>query len=130
MTKEAERRQALRTGIAAPLSGLRLSLQSVRLIDLSERGACIEHTEPLDPGVISLIDLPPALGRGTLTGRVVWSQLHRTEQTLEGNVVRSYRSGLSFINLTPSQQGALVAALERLGAADIPNNSLQVNGSR
>ncbi len=98
-------------------SGSRLELQPVRLVDLSLQGARIEHVHPLNPGLLCFIDLPSGLGRGTFTGRVVWTALHRDEQTLEGERQRYYRTGVTWTDLTPEQQGVLTIALDILTAA-------------
>jgi hypothetical protein len=93
------------------------ALQPVRLVDLSARGARIEHPAPLNEGLLCFVDLPRALGRGTLTGRVVWTSLHRDEQTREGPRQRYYRSGLAWSGLTPGQEDALATALAILTTA-------------
>ncbi len=117
MAKRPERRQVARLTIPSQVSGRTLAHPPVRLVDLSLQGARIEHPDPLNAGLICFLDLPPALGRGSLTGRVVWTKPHRNERTLEGARQRSYRSGLTWTGLTPAQQGALAAALELLQAA-------------
>jgi len=91
-----------------------LELRLVRLLDLSSEGARIEHPDLLHEGVVCYVDLPPALGQACLTGRVVWTRLHKAEQTFEGDKHRYYQSGLVFIGLTSEQQTALAAALEIL----------------
>ncbi len=67
-------------------------------------------------GVVCYVDLPPALGRVRLTGRVMWTRLRGSEQTLEGNRRHHHQSGIEFTGLTPEQQTALAAALETLKA--------------
>jgi len=59
---------------------------------------------------------PPALGRGSLSGRIVWSKFHRTEHSLEGERRRYFQSGLTWAGLTPGQFSALAAALVILKA--------------
>jgi hypothetical protein len=117
MDKRPERRQAARLTIPSQFSGRTLAHPPVRLVDLSLQGARIEHPDPLNAGLICLLDPPPALGCGSLTGRVVCTKPHRNEQTLDGARQRYYRSGLAWTGLTPAQQGALAAALELLKAA-------------
>jgi hypothetical protein len=117
MAKGLDRRHVARLPVPSQFSARGLALQPVRLIDLSPKGARIEHSDPLNEGLRCVIDLPPTLGRGTLSGRVVWTKLHRDEQGLEGERQRYYRSGLTWTGLTPEQQGALTAALELLTAA-------------
>ena len=91
-----------------------LELRPVRLLDLSSMGVRIEHAEPLHEGVVCYVDLPPDLGRATLTGRVVWTKLHKGEQTHEGESRVSYQSGLAFVGLTSEQQAKLADALQIL----------------
>lgn len=117
MAKRPDRRQVARLTIPSQVSGRALANPPVRLVDLSLQGARIEHPDPLNAGLRCFIELPPALGRGSLTGRVVWTKLHRNERTLEGARQRYYRSGLTWTGLTPEQQGALAAALELVKAA-------------
>ena len=114
MTNRPERRHLARLTIPSRFSGRPLEPQPVRLVDLSPKGARVEHPDRLNVGLMCLVDLPPALGRGSLNGRIVWTKLHRNEQTLEGKRQHYYRSGLTWIGLTTEQQGALAAALEIL----------------
>jgi hypothetical protein len=51
------------------------------------------------------------LGRGRLTGRVVWSRLHKRAQTFEGDTRVFYQTGLVFVDITPEQREALAVAL-------------------
>jgi len=117
MATPPERRHIARLTIPSQFSDRALEHQQVRLVDLSPIGARIEHPDPLNAGLMCFVDLPLALGRGTLSGRIVWTKLHRNEQTSEGARQRYYRSGLTWTGLTPEQEGALAAALEILKAA-------------
>ena len=122
MVEAPDRRRVARITIPWHLSGFELELRLVRLLDLSLDGARIEHLEHLHEGVVCFIDLPPALGRVRLTGRVVWTRLHKGEQTLEGERHRYYQSGISFTGVTAEQQTALAASLEKLRAeSDAPD---------
>ncbi len=115
MTPETpDRRRVLRLLVPRHLTGPGFELRSVRLLDLSAEGARIEHPEHLHKGLPCYVDLPSALGRGRLTGRVVWTSLHRREQTFEGETRVYYHSGLAFISLTADQQAKLADALEIL----------------
>jgi len=122
MAKGVERRHLARLTIPSRFSGRGLEQQPVCLVDLSPQGARVEHPDRLNVGLVCLVDLPPALGRGSLNGRIVWTKLHRNEQTVEGRRQRYYRSGLTWTGLTPEQQSALMAALELLTAAqEVPS---------
>jgi len=114
MTGTPDRRRTARITIPWHLSGPGLELRLVRILDLSPHGARIEHLEPLREGLVCSVDLPPALGRVRLTGRVVWTAVRGGEQTLEGEQRLPYQSGLAFTGLTPEQQTALAEALETL----------------
>jgi PilZ domain-containing protein len=109
-----DRRRVARLTVPRHLTGLGLELRLVRLLDLSAQGARIEHPEHLHEGLVCYVDLPPALGRLRLTGQVVWTRLHKGEQTYEGESRVYYQSGLAFVGLTPEQQRKLAVALEIL----------------
>lgn len=117
MAKRPDRRHLARLTIPLQFSDRALEQLPVHLVDLSIQGARIEHPKRLNAGLLCFIDLPPTLGHGSLSGRIVWTKLHRHEQTLEGERQRYYRSGLTWTGLTPEQQGALTAALEILKVA-------------
>ncbi len=123
MGTRRERRHVARLTIPPQFSDRELEQHQVRLLELSPEGARIEHSAPLNTGLMCFIDLPRALGRGSLSGRIMWTRLHRDEQTLEGKQHRYYQSGLGWTGLTPEQQGALAAALDILQAAQEPRPS-------
>ena len=116
MAKTPERRHNARLTIPSQLGSLGPESQEVRLVALSLEGARVEHPDPLHAGLMCLVDLPPALGRGSLSGRIVWSKLHRTEHSLEGERRRYFQSGLTWTGVTPGQLGALAVALDILQA--------------
>jgi len=58
----------------------------------------------------------PSPRRARLLGRVVWTRLRATEQTLEEDRQDLYESGLEFTSLAPEQQAALAGALATLQA--------------
>lgn len=118
MIETTDRRHVARLSIPSHLGGVELELRLVRLIDISPEGARIEHAGHLHEGLGCFVDLPPALGRLRLTGRVVWTRLYKGEQTLEGDRNLYYQSGLTFTGVTPEQQAALAAALQTLKTAD------------
>jgi len=118
MVEPPERRHVARLSIPSRLGGVELELRLVRLLDLSPEGARIEHAGHLHEGLGCFVDLPPSLGRLRLTGRVVWTRLHKGEQTLEGDRNLYYQSGLTFTGVTPEQQTALAAALHTLRTAN------------
>jgi hypothetical protein len=89
----------------------------VHVLNLSPLGARISHQALLHDGVVCYLDLSPALGVLRLTGRVAWTRLRDTEQTLEGEQRSHYESGIEFTRLTSAQQAALAAALTTLQAS-------------
>ena len=111
-----DRREVAQLLVPRHLSGAGLELRSVRLLDLSATGARMEHTNLVHKGRVCDVDLPPALGRCWLKGRVVWTKLHQRTQTFEGDTRVSYQSGLAFVDITPDQREALTVALEILQA--------------
>ncbi len=116
MVETPERRRVARLIVPSHLGGVEMEPQLVRLLDLSAEGARIEHPGHLHEGLICFVALPPALGGVCLTGKVVWTRLHKGEQTFEGDKHRYYQSGLAFHGITPEQQAALEIALQILKA--------------
>jgi hypothetical protein len=116
MVTGADRRRVARLTVPRRWGGGDLELHLVRLLDLSALGARITHREPLHAGGIGYLDLPPALGRLRLTGRVAWTRLRRVKKTVEGERRSYYASGIEFTSLTPAQQAALTEALAALQA--------------
>jgi hypothetical protein len=114
MVETPDRRRIARLTVPWHLTGPGLELRLGRLLDLSPMGARIEHPDLLHEGVVCFVDLPPALGRLRLTGKVVWTRLHKAGKTFEGDKHRSYQSGLAFEEITPEQRAALAVALEIL----------------
>ena len=107
-------RRVARLTVPRHLTGPGPEIRCVRLLELSSEGARIKHLEPLDEGLAFYVDLPPALGRVRLNGKVVWTKLYKREQDCEGGSWTFYQSGLAFINLTPEQQGKLAVTLQFL----------------
>jgi PilZ domain len=117
MAETSDRRRVARLTVPRQLRGPELELHLVHILDLSVLGARIEHLEPMREGGECYLDLPPSLGRVRLTGRVVWTGLRGSEQTLEGDRRHHYQTGIEFTGLTVEQQTALACALETLKAA-------------
>ncbi len=118
-----DRRKVARITVSQQLKGTGLERRLVRLVDLSSTGARIEHAEPVHEGLVCDVDLPPALGRGRLKGRVVWTELHKRVQTFEGDTRIFYQTGLAFVDITPEQQEALALALRILQTGDLPDGT-------
>ncbi len=85
MLPTAERRTAARLPIPwqyRPKSGF--EFRHVRLLDLSATGARIEQAEYLREGRMSFVELPPALGKAHLPGRVIWTRPREPLHTAAG----------------------------------------------
>jgi len=113
----SERRRVMRVDVPRHLRKGDLEPHFVHLLNLSPLGARVTHLEPWAKGVPCAVDLPPSLGVVRLTGRVIWTRLRSTEQTLAGDRRDHYESGIEFTDLTPEQKKALAAALATLQAA-------------
>jgi hypothetical protein len=117
MVTGPERRRVMRVDVPRHFRGGELEPHFVHLLNLSPLGARVTHLEPWDKGVCCSVDLPPTLGTLRLSGRVVWTRLRNTEQTLAGDRRDHYESGIEFSGLTAAQQSALAAAVDTLRAA-------------
>lgn len=123
MGATADRRRVARLFVPRTLGSVELARRRVHLLDLSPGGVRIEHRGHLHEGLVCYVDLPRAFGRLRLTGRVVWTRLHKATQVLEGDQRPYYHSGLAFIGLTSAQRSALAAALETFRAVrDAPEH--------
>jgi PilZ domain-containing protein len=120
MVETPNRRRVARVTVPRHLGPFELELRLARLLDLSAEGVRIEHPGHLHEGLRLFIDLPPDLGGVRLTGEVVWTRLRKGEQTLEGDRIVYYQSGIAFIGITPEQQAALAVALAILKRDERP----------
>jgi hypothetical protein len=116
MSNRPDPRRVARLVISPPLREGNLAHHSVHVLDLSLLGARIHHQALLHDGVVCYLDLSPALVAVRLLGRVVWTRLRATEQTLDGDRQTLYESGLEFTSLTPEKRTALADALAALQA--------------
>ena len=114
MPQYPTQRGAPRFLVAERLGVRAVTIQEVRLVDLSLSGVRIEHDNPLRVGSVCSFEFPPTLGSLVLPGRVVHSTVIRSEGRAEGNALVRYQSGLRFLDLTPDQQVALAAVMGRL----------------
>jgi hypothetical protein len=112
-----DRRRVMRVDVPHHLRKGELEPHFVHLLNLSPLGVRVTHLEPWGKGVGCSVDLPPALGAIRLSGRVVWTRLRGTEQTLAGDRRDHYESGIEFTHLTPAQEKALADVLATLQAA-------------
>ena len=120
MLTRPDPRRVARLMIPQHLRNGELAHHRVHVLNLSPLGARIAHGDLLHGEVVCYLDLPPALGGLRLTGRVAWTWLRGTEQTLAGDRRSHYESGIEFTGQTPEQQAALTTALAMLQAAPDP----------
>ena len=85
MVTGPDRWRVMRVDVPRHVRGHELEPHFVHLLNLSPLGARVTHLEPWQEGVGCAVDLPPSLGVLRLTGRVIWSRLRSTEQTLAGD---------------------------------------------
>ncbi len=119
METQPDRRRVMRVDVPRHLRGGDLQPHFVHLLNLSPLGARVTHLEPWDREVGCTVDLPATLEVTRLTGRVVWTRLRSTEQTLAGDRRDHYESGIEFTHLTPAQQAALATAVATLQAGHV-----------
>jgi hypothetical protein len=117
MAETPDRRRVTRLPVPRDLRGPELEPHLARLLDLSPLGARIEALEPLREGSVCYVDLPSVLGHVRLTGRILWTGVRGSEQTLEGDRWLHYQSGLVFTGLTLQEQTILATVLETLQTA-------------
>jgi len=96
------------------------AIQEVRLLDLSLKGARIEHLDLLHPGVACHLELPPALGSLVLSAQVVWCTIVGRKPSPGGDRRLLSRTGLRFTKLTTTQQTVLAGTLRELAAGRVP----------
>jgi len=113
MTDYQTQREVPRVPLAGhPTARAQASLE-VRLLDLSLKGAGIEHLSLLRPGSICHLELPAGLGSQVLTAEVRWSRVVASETNPEGERLLRYQSGLLFRQVTPAQHALLVQVVEK-----------------
>ena len=114
MADPRERRSAPRISVTGHFGAKAHTTLEVRLVDLSVTGARIEHGELLRPGSRCTFHLPPAIGPGVLSARIVHSAVVSAVPTPDGERQLMYQSGLAFLDVTPDQRAALEEVLKRL----------------
>jgi PilZ domain-containing protein len=122
-SQRRDRRWVARFIVPRHLTEPDLELRRVRLLDLSAKGARIEHLEHLHEGLVRTVDLPSILGGLRLTGQVVWTKLPQRVQTFERDTRIFYQTGLAFVDITPEQREALAGALRILETGELPDDT-------
>ena len=114
-----KQREVPRISLAGhPTARARATLE-VSLLDLSLKGARIEHLNLLRPGSVCHLELPAVLGSQVLTAEVRWSRVVASEANPAGERFLRYQSGLMFLQVTPEQHALLVQAVEK-AASGVP----------
>jgi hypothetical protein len=103
---DQNRRRRLRVPVPAKLQGSLAVGVDLRVLDLSETGALIEHGEPLVSGEACLLALRLGGAELRLRARVVWCDVDRLTPTPRGDQI-SYRSGLEFTEVPAGAKGQL-----------------------
>ena len=119
---QEDRRRRLRVPVPEQLQVSLALWGGIRVLDLSETGALIEHVEPLVLGAACLLALRLGGAELRLPARVVWSQVHSLTPTPRSEEVR-YRSGLEFIEIpagAKAQIGRFLASLSGEGGGGVP----------
>lgn len=93
---------------------VKISLQEIALLDLSEGGARLEHVGRAPRKAIWSVYLPSPHGELPLACRVVHSAVSRTVLDPDGERTVLYQSGVEFIGLTEETRPILRQLLEGL----------------
>ncbi|MFQ5801347.1 MAG: PilZ domain-containing protein [Candidatus Methylomirabilales bacterium] len=110
MSREPEIRKPPRFRISGVTGAITASRQA-EVLDLSLRGALVEHQGMLRPEGLCSLELQAGGELLTIRCRVVHSQVSRSES---GEGVH-YQSGLEFLDLTPWAEQALGALIRSYG---------------
>lgn len=124
-TKLAARRRHPRYVLKAKTEGRLTAADEVALLDISLGGVKIEHSQPMRPGGISILDLEFQGKKIRLTCRAVWSVVVRQDVDLDGEASMIYQTGLEFQNLSEETQkviGDYVQAMIDEGRAGPPDD--------
>ena len=113
MEKE-DRRRHLRYQMGKKLTGWITSNRQASILDISQGGALIEHTNLVRPGTLSFLTICVDGQDVSLRCRVVRSALYRYEVRPNGEREHVYRTGLEFSSLSEDAQRLLDESLDSL----------------
>lgn len=116
MSAKPDPRRIARLHVPLHLGAAEIAHHRVQVLNLSPLGVCLAHDELLRDGVVCYVDLLPPLGPVRLTGRVVWTRLRTTEQTVAGEQRTHYESGVEFVGSIHERQAGLAAVVATLRA--------------
>ena len=88
---------------------------AARVIDISTRGLCVEHTDQVEVGNLYLFDLvlPSHPTPLRLEAWAVWADSHRTREK-DGKPCVFHRSGFAFVDVSAHTTAALESYVARL----------------
>ena len=95
----ADRRRPARAKLRGNVRGTLGLRGDARLIDLSPRGAMIEHLGRLSPGETCIFELLLADMDLRLGTRIAWSRVHSVGKSPTGESEIRFRSGLHFCDM-------------------------------
>ncbi len=120
MAERQERRTVVRVALSGEHTVRTHDGVEAHLLDLSLRGARVEHFGILRPGSCYLVQLPADLGSLRLPAQVMWCTILRAEWRIDGDRHLRSQSGLWFTNMTEPQRIALAGILQQLNLGDHP----------
>ncbi len=102
--KAADRRQSVRFFVAEETKGRVTSAYEALLMNISRRGALIEHDDVVRPGSTSSLELELNGNKVKLRSRVVWSAVVRQGLNADSEMVLIFNTGLEFLDLSEETQ--------------------------
>jgi hypothetical protein len=132
-TKLAGRRRFPRYGLKTKTGGRLTAYDDASFIDISLGGVRVEHTQPMRPGTMSLLDLEFQGKKIRVTCRVVWSVVVRQDVDLNGEASMIYHTGLEFQNPSEETSQLIKDYLQSMideGKAGVPDDGMVRRGYR
>jgi hypothetical protein len=102
--KAADRRQSVRFFVAEKTKGRVTSAYEALLMNISRRGALIEHDDVVRPGSTSSLELELNGSKVKLRSRVVWSAVVRQGLNADSEIALIFNTGLEFLDLSEETQ--------------------------
>ena len=102
--KAADRRQCVRFFVAEETRGRVTSTYEALLMNISRRGALIEHDDVVRPGSTSSLELELNGNKVKLQSRVVWSAVVRQGLNADREMALIFNTGLEFLDLSEETQ--------------------------
>ncbi len=97
--KAADRRQSVRFFVAEETRGRVTSTYEALLMNISRRGALIEHDDVFLPGSTSSLELELNGNKVKLRSRVVWSAVVRQGLNADSEMVLIFNTVMEFVDL-------------------------------